>query len=84
MHPCIITLHVMADTTFGERVRARRTKLQLTHQELARRMDVNVSTVWRLENDRIDSPMTSTLREMSRVLGVSLEWLLYGHAKRRA
>jgi transcriptional regulator with XRE-family HTH domain len=63
--------------TFGDRVAGAREALQLSQNELAKRLGVKVKTVRGWENDMVE-PRANKLQMLAGILGVSLMWLLNG------
>lgn len=63
--------------TFGDRVAGAREALQLSQNELAKRLGVKVKTIRGWENDMIE-PRANKLQMLAGILGVSLMWLLNG------
>jgi transcriptional regulator with XRE-family HTH domain len=61
---------------FGERVLLSRRRAGLTQQELAKAIGVTATTVARIEQGRTQQMSTRSLERMSRVLGVSADYLL--------
>lgn len=62
--------------TIGERIKARRNELQWSQRELAAKMDYSHhSTVARIEAGRVDIPQ-SRIVQFSKVLGVSVAYLM--------
>jgi transcriptional regulator with XRE-family HTH domain len=60
----------------GERVKERRTELNLTMPELGRRIGVNKSTVQRYEADGIDPKRTMIINGLAEALLTTSEWLI--------
>ena len=69
------------DTEFGKRMRQMRRRLALTQQELGARLGITKVSVARYEAGRV--PRLDLLREISRVGGVSVAWLLHNEAASR-
>ena len=63
--------------TFGDRVAGAREALQLSQNELAKRLGVKVKTIRGWENDMTE-PRANKLQMLAGILGVSLMWLLNG------
>lgn len=63
----------------GERIRARREKLGLTQRDVAHGLQVSAQAVskWELGDN---APDVGVLVALSRLLGVSLDWLVGGHS----
>jgi transcriptional regulator with XRE-family HTH domain len=53
----------------GKNLRRVREERLMTHQEVATAADLNLSTVMRIENDRVE-PRFSTIRKLANALGV--------------
>ena len=62
----------------GERIRARRERLGLTQRDVANGLQVTAQAVSKWERGE-NAPDASVLLPLSRLLGVSLDWLLGGH-----
>jgi len=56
----------------GKRIRELRVKAGITQEDLARKVEVTVHTIWRLENDPRVNPRLATLRAVAKALGVTL------------
>ena len=68
------------ETTFtakqvGERVKERRTELNLTMPELGKRIGVNKSTIQRYEADGVDPKRTMIINGLAEALLTTPEWL---------
>ena len=61
----------------GSRIRAQRTALGLTQQELANELGVTHQHVSRIETDQV-APSLDLLVALSAKLGTSAQWLLTG------
>ena len=61
--------------TFGQRCRAFRHLRELTMLEVATKMGMDASTVWRLENDRV-KPELETVVLLSEALQVAVDVLM--------
>lgn len=59
----------------GERVKERRTELNLTMPELGRRIGVNKSTIQRYEADGVDPKRTMIINGLAEALLTTPEWL---------
>ena len=59
----------------GERVRERRTELNLTMPELGKRVGVNKSTIQRYEADGVDPKRTMIINGLAEALLTPHEWL---------
>lgn len=62
----------------GERIRARRERLRLTQRDVASGLQVTAQAVSKWERGE-NAPDVGVLVALSRLLGVSLDWLLGGH-----
>jgi transcriptional regulator with XRE-family HTH domain len=62
--------------TIGERVRAKRRSLDLTQEELARRSNLSLNLVNRVERGQIQDPHISTLRALAKGLSMPVEMLV--------
>lgn len=60
----------------GERVRAKRQALDLTQEALARRAEVSLNLINRVERGETRDPHISTLSSIAEALGVSVAELL--------
>ena len=58
----------------GERVKERRTELNLTMPELGRRIGVNKSTIQRYEADGVDPKRTMIINGLADALLTTPEW----------
>jgi DNA-binding XRE family transcriptional regulator len=63
----------------GERIRTRRERLGLTQRDVANGLQVSAQAVSKWERGE-NAPDVGVLLALSRLLGVSLDWLLGGHA----
>ncbi|MFQ9482298.1 MAG: helix-turn-helix domain-containing protein [Oscillospiraceae bacterium] len=59
----------------GERVKERRTELNLTMPELGKRIGVNKSTIQRYEADGVDPKRTMIINGLADALLTTPEWL---------
>ena len=59
----------------GERVKERRTELNLTMPELGKRVGVNKSTIQRYEADGVDPKRTMFINGLAEALLTTPEWL---------
>ncbi len=57
----------------GERVRARRERLHLSQEEVARRARVSLNSINKLERGEIRSPRFSTMVDIARSLGMGVQ-----------
>ena len=64
-------------TTFGDRVVGAREALNLSQDELSRRLGVKLKTIRAWEND-LSEPRSNKLMSLSGLLNVSIMWLLNG------
>ena len=60
----------------GERVKERRTELNLTMPELGKRIGVNKSTIQRYEADGVDPKRTMIINGLADALLTTPEWLI--------
>ena len=65
----------MSNTTLGAELRKARRGMDLSLEEMAPRVGVNLTTLWRLESDKIATPSRPTLAAVSRSYGLPLEYL---------
>lgn len=63
--------------TFGDRLAGARDAAHLSQETLARRLGVNLTTIFSWENDQSD-PRANRLQMLSGMLNVSMRWLLTG------
>ena len=70
-------------TSVGERIKARRSELGWTQDDLARRAGISKSFLSDLENDR-RSVSAANLLEIAKVLGYSMDYLMTGASSDRA
>jgi len=63
---------------FGKRLRAARQAQGLTQEALARRSDVSINTIAKLESGKVHQPLPETARKLAAALGVDPAWLLFG------
>ena len=70
----------MKNNGLGDRIRYLRRMKKFTQQELSRLLKVSSSTIAMWENGQRD-PGTSMLAELSKLFGVSVDWLLNGDEK---
>lgn len=61
--------------TIGSRAKQRRKELKLGQDDVAKKMDVNPSTIQRYEAGKIDNTKKLVLEGLASVLHVSVEWL---------
>ncbi len=71
-------------STLGSRVAARRIELNLTQRELSARIGCTVTTLSRLELDRVKNPSQRILLALSKHLKVSLGRLCEDGSKAKA
>ena len=65
----------MSNTTLGAELRKARRGMNLSLEEMAPLVGVNLTTLWRLESDKIGTPSRPTLASVSRSYGLPLEYL---------
>lgn len=65
----------MSDTTLGAELRKARRGMDMSLEEMAPLVGVNLTTLWRLESDKIATPSRGTLSAVSRSYGLPLEYL---------
>lgn len=63
-------------TTFGDRVKMARKKMNLTQETLAKKIGVSQGTITHIENGRNQESRYTV--ELARALNVSAEWLSHG------
>ncbi len=61
----------------GERVKAMREKLKMTQEEVAQKTNISRSNIGKIENNQI-VPNCNAILELSKVFGVSTDWLITG------
>lgn len=66
--------------TIAARLRAKMTEKKLGENELGRRSGVPQPTIHRILNGDSNTPRKGTVEKLSRCLGVTPEWLLFGTA----
>ncbi len=67
-----------ADTaTFGDRMAGAREAIDMTQEDLAKRLGVKTKTIRAWENDQSE-PRANRLQMLAGMLGVSIMWLLNG------
>ncbi len=64
-------------TTFGDRVVGAREALNMSQDQLSRRLGVKLKTIRAWEND-LSEPRSNKLMSLSGLLNVSIMWLLNG------
>lgn len=69
-----------APLTLGKRIARARERVTLTQLDLSQAMDVSVATVSRWERDT-GEPTVGQLLDLSRRLGVSIDWLASGQTR---
>ena len=72
----------MSQAEIGARIRERRTALQLTQRELARRAGVDSVLLWKYEQGRV-LPRIDMVERIATALGVTMDWLTTGRVPRR-
>lgn len=65
----------MGEETLGQRLRRLRLKADMSMEEVARRINVTFSSVGKYERDE-QEPRLHTLRDLARLFGVSIAYLL--------
>ena len=65
---------------FGNRLKKVRTNRNLTQKQLAESIGVNQKQYQHWERDRAE-PSFDKLQKLSYVLGINIEWLLFGNGK---
>ena len=65
----------MSNTTLGAELRKARRGMDLSLEKMAPLVGVNLTTLWRLESDKIGTPSRETLAAVSRSYGLPLEYL---------
>lgn len=65
----------MSNTTLGAELRKARRGMDMSMEDMAPIAGVNLTTLWRLESDKIATPSRSTLSAVSRSYGLPLEYL---------
>ncbi len=65
--------------TFAQRVRRLRQARGFSQEDLARRVGVSKTQVYLVESGRTLNPQPGKLRRYAQALGVSLDYLQYGH-----
>lgn len=68
----------MNDKTVGTRVAKARSVAGVSGRELSALAGLSPAMVWQIEQGIIVNPGMETLRGLSRVLGVSVDWLVNG------
>jgi transcriptional regulator with XRE-family HTH domain len=61
----------------GERFKAARTRKRLTQRELTQQSGVGLKTIRKVEQTDHE-PTVRTARRLAEVLGIRVEWLLFG------
>jgi len=67
---------ISAQSTFGARIKERRTKLELTLEQLAQATDSAKSYIWELENKNPPRPSAEKLAAIAKALEVTVDWLI--------
>ena len=62
--------------SLGERIRAARVRYGMSQAELARRLDVSPTTMNSIEAGRTLDPGVLKVKEIARILGVSMDYLV--------
>lgn len=61
--------------TFGQKLKKARIEKKVTQRFLAEKMHVSYQTISKWEND-INEPNLAAIRELSKLLGCSIEYLI--------
>ncbi len=64
--------------TFGKRVKEARKRARISQEALARRADMSLRGVAKIEQGNVVDPHFSTLEKLAEVLGVDPLWLVTG------
>ena len=64
------------NTTIGDKVQARRLKLGLTQDQLARKSDVPYTTLTKLESNVITKPSIQTVEKIAKGLEIKIDNLI--------
>lgn len=67
--------------TVGKRLLWARQRAKITQVQLAQRTGVSQQLISKMERDMIDSPDKEVIMNISKELGVSPAWLMYGRAE---
>ncbi|AXH50986.1 transcriptional repressor [Serratia phage Scapp] len=67
--------------TIGERLRARRSQLEITQAEAGRRAGLSRQAVNAIETEFTASPSIATVAALAKALIVDFEWLATGEGK---
>lgn len=70
-------VHGSVVTDIGDRIRQRREGLEISQEELARRVGCSIKTIYRYEAGEA-SPRRGRVRELAELLDVTPEWLEFG------
>jgi len=62
--------------TISENIKKMRTKLGLTQDDLAKKADIEYTTLRKVEGGTVNKPSVQTMAKIAKVLGVSIEDLL--------
>ena len=62
--------------TISENIKKMRTKLGLTQDDLAKKADIEYTTLMKVEGGTVNKPSVQTMAKIAKVLGVSIEDLL--------
>ena len=62
--------------TFGERIRKLRLEKKLSQLQVADRIDIDVTYLSKIENDRVPAPAADVVRRLAEVFGCGFEELL--------
>ncbi|MFC1802242.1 helix-turn-helix domain-containing protein [Patescibacteria group bacterium] len=63
-------------TTIGDKVKARRVKLGITQDVLARKSDIPYTTLTKLESNVITKPSIQTVEKVARGLNITIDNLI--------
>lgn len=72
----------MSRTNLGNQIKARRTKLKLSQDKLARKADIPFSTLVKIEAGYTPNPSIETMMKIADALGVGLDELMGRKARR--
>jgi DNA-binding XRE family transcriptional regulator len=60
----------------SENIKRLRNKLDLTQDDLAKKVDVKYTTLMKVESSTVNKPSVQTMANIAKVLGVSIEDLI--------
>ncbi len=66
------------NSTVNERIKRLRDELNLSQSDLANRIGMSATGVWKMETDTKAKPRTSTLIAISKEFNVNKDWLISG------